>query len=126
MSYRYNLIDNNFLPRLRELKNNSSPPHDSGILGGGLAYSISHGEEEITIEVDVPGVKNDDLEIDIGSGDVIINAIRYCANGKKVNYYQHINFWSEKALSNKALAVLNDGVLTIKIPEQSRVKLKPT
>lgn len=71
-----------------------------------------------TLSFDVPGVKLEDIKVEISGGVLRVTAERKGANKKTY----HLNYnWPNEADPTKATAKLTNGVLTVTIPEYKKI-----
>ncbi len=101
------------------------------------AVGIRESEKELVIEADIPGVKEEDLDVEIENDKVVIKGERkHKQETKKEDYYHMESSYGSFSRmvslpsyvdSSKAEAEFKDGVLEIKIPkvvEKQSKKLK--
>ncbi len=98
------------------------------------AVGIRESEKELVIEADIPGVKEDDLDVEIENDKVVIKGERRHREETKKEDYYHLessygSFSRMVSLpsyvdSSKAEAEFKDGVLEIKIPKVTEKQSK--
>jgi HSP20 family protein len=92
-----------------------------------VAADISEKNEEYTFQLDVPGVKLDDLEITLEGRVLAIRGMRRLERGQVSCGRPHGPFAVSYALpgtieGENLTADLADGVLTIRVPKQPKVQ----
>ena len=102
----------------------------SPVRGFSPAFDVRANEEEIVVTADVPGIKQDDLEITLDDGVLTVKGQRrYEGNGKdKVwlgrSYGSFTRSFTlpETVDPERLSADLADGVLTIRVAQQPKAK----
>jgi HSP20 family protein len=95
-----------------------------------VAADISEKNEEYTFQLDVPGVKIDDLEITLENRVLAVRGVRRLERGQNEKVtcdWPHGPFAVSYALpvgieGEKLTADLADGVLTVRVPKQPKVQ----
>lgn len=92
-------------------------------------YRIDENEKEYMIEIDMPGIKKDDLEIGIKENVLSISAERKKEskeeNGKEVvvsRYEQSFNISAKGIDVDNIEADLKNGILTVTLPKKEEPK----
>merc|ERR1719218_594481 len=82
-------------------------------------WNEEESNDSYTIDMDVPGVKLQQITVEETNGEIEITAIRVNNEGEVLDTYQDIFYVPPSAadLSNTT-ATLKDGVLTIKVPKK--------
>lgn len=98
------------------------------------SVSVRETEKELVIEADIPGVKEDDVDIEIEDNKVIIRGERKSRDESKGKDYYHIesSYGSFSRIitlpsyvdPNRADAQIRDGILEIRIPKVEGRKVK--
>jgi len=98
------------------------------------SVSIRETEKDLVIEADIPGVKDEDVDIEIEDNKVIIRGERKSKDESKGQDYYHIesSYGSFSRIiglpsyvdSNQAEAEIKNGILEIKIPKVESRKAK--
>lgn len=81
-------------------------------------YTVKTTDDVLTLSVDLPGVKREDLNVSVVGNDVSITSKR---NGKESKFNYRINGTYEPYPTD---ATLEDGVLTLKFSKRENAKLK--
>ncbi|NNM32151.1 MAG: Hsp20/alpha crystallin family protein [Gemmatimonadetes bacterium] len=90
---------------------------------------VHENEQEFRLRVDLPGVKKDDLHVEVERGDLILKASRKQAQEShtpiRVERFSEATFTRTFSLgddvdADKISASLEDGVLTVTIPKQEK------
>jgi HSP20 family molecular chaperone IbpA len=109
-------------PDYERYTNVRSFDHDAkserALSNSGKNVDVEEAETGWTIFMDMPGVKQEDVEIDANDDELVIKAVR--KNGDKVLAKYHQNFNLNPRVCN-LLAVsadLSDGVLTVTVPKK--------
>lgn len=109
-------------PRFNHLLEINSPVSKKSELNYDIENLL---DQMILISVDVPGIKEEDLQVEVGSYQLKVEAIRRFDNSPDKHYQQIIKLQSENTLlTSEASAWLENGVLTIRIIEEPRATLK--
>ncbi len=98
------------------------------------SVSVRETQKELVIEADVPGVKEEDVDIEIEENKVIIRGERKSREESKGKNYYHVessygSFSRIIALppyadANRAEAQIKEGILEIKVPKVEPKKVK--
>ena len=119
---------NNILTNMHELNNDSFTSFSP-------AVNTREGEFAYHVEVDLPGVKKEDIEINVNDRVVTLSGIRQTSNEQKENDYYKIESEYGKFQRSFSLpenidvenihAETADGVLEVVIPKLEVVENKP-
>ena len=98
------------------------------------AVNVHQTEKEVIIEADIPGVKEDDLEIEVGDNFITLRGERLDEVTKNEKNYLHreINYGTferrlplpTKVKTDEADATIKDGILKIKLLKLEALKPK--
>ena len=82
-------------------------------------------EKQFCVSVDLPGVKKDDITVDVENGAVNIRGTRFFRNGttvEKSNFTKSFGVDTNTVDLSKLTANLADGVLVESAPEKARAE----
>lgn len=98
------------------------------------SVSIRETDKELVIEADIPGVKEEDVDIEIEDNKVIIRGVRKSREESKGRDYYHVesSYGSFSRIitlpsyvdSNRAEAQIKEGILEIRVPKVEPRKVK--
>jgi len=104
-------------------------------LGGGMfspAMDVKEDANAFTVQIEVPGVKRDKIDITLQNGALVIRGTRELAKEKAEGQYRRVersygNFSRTLALSRqidgaRITAELKDGLLTVRLPKAEEAK----
>jgi HSP20 family protein len=91
---------------------------EQALANSGKNVDVEEAENGWTVYMDMPGVKQEDVEIDANDDELVINAVR--KNGDKVMAKYHQDFHLNPRTCNleAVSADLSDGVLTVTVPKK--------
>lgn len=91
------------------------------------AIEILNGEDNLTLKVEVPGIKAEDLDIGVSSDGVVIRGERRYENADQGNHWHHSDFsygrfersirLPQPVQNDGVQADYKDGILTLTLPK---------
>jgi HSP20 family protein len=108
--------------------------NDGGSLRPGIAtdavpLAVWQDEDNIYLEADVPGVKDEDLEITVHNGELSIKGQRraeegreYLYNGRRFGSFERVVSLPDAVDGAQVDATLSSGVLRVKLPKLAEAK----
>jgi len=123
-----------FMPETKEPETYKNADWNPGETEGQLSIDVYQTPADIVIKSTIAGVKPEDLDIAITNDMVTVRGRRHPEeNPTKDDYFYQECYWGPfsrsiilpvDVQSEKSLATLKNGVLTIKLPKSERIKTK--
>ncbi|PLY06556.1 MAG: heat-shock protein Hsp20 [Desulfuromonas sp.] len=88
------------------------------------AVDIYEAEEELVLIADLPGVAEEEMQIEVSHGILELEALTDSSLSEQRRGYRRRFKLSEKFDAEAANAVLKDGILTLKLPKVAEAKPK--
>lgn len=92
---------------------------------------IYENDNEILLHAEMPGVKKDDISVNIDNGNLTLSGIRSIVQGGVADWEEFGNVEYQRAFSvpqtidvNKVNAELKDGILALHLPKSEAAKPK--
>ena len=87
------------------------------------AVDIYETDQELVLLADLPGVEQQDLQIEVSGGVLTIEAARSVEGAAPGSYYRQFKI-SEQIDTDAGEAALDAGVLTLRLPKSAAAKAK--
>ena len=124
---------------VKSFKNNSLLDDFSNIFNGNMFSNnmrtdISENENEYTLDIEMPGVKKDEININFEDNSLIIEIKQEKNNESNDSYIRkertalniRRSYYLENIDENSIKAKLNDGILKIIVPKKELIENKKT
>jgi HSP20 family molecular chaperone IbpA len=99
-------------------------------LGQVIAVSVKETEDAYVVEMDLPGVKKDDISVELSGNELVVTGdLKDSADGqykRRIRRSGHVEQWVllPSAEADKVTASLSDGVLTMTVPRSDRLAIE--
>lgn len=113
-------------PRLKRSWFRPRPTPDTGIETWAPAVELSQHNHELVVRADLPGLKKDDVHVDVTDGDITISGERrqeheserggLYRSERSYGHFMRTIPLPEGAITDQAKAVFKDGVLEVRMP----------
>ena len=108
----------------RELQDEHQVEQAKPIFWSTPAVDIYEVDNELVLMADLPGVEENDLQLQVSRGVLTLEAeIQADKNSGKYGFYRQFKL-SERIDADAGAAVLKDGVLTLRLPKTEAAKPK--
>lgn len=87
------------------------------------AVDIYETGEHLVLEADLPGVREEDLQLEVSRGVLTLEAPASAENGRQYGFYRQFRI-SDRIDADAGEAALKDGVLRLRLPKSEAAKPK--